>query len=235
MPLVELRGNLFNSKAQTLVNTVNCVGVMGKGIALEFRRRFPEMFEAYRKVCDEHKLRPGQILPYRIGQPWILNFAVKDAWKQPSRMEWVEACLERFVANYRKIGITSIAFPWIGAMNGGLPWEKVLGLMHSYLQPLTDIDVEIIEFDPDVPDLLFTLLCQSAQALDPPAFARRVGITTKAATLVYQAVREAGVPSLARLCDYPGIGGTTVEHLYAAFRPGAEMPPVRELPLFEGQ
>src|SRR5437588_12069599 len=111
MPLVELKGNLFNSTAQTLVNTVNCVGVMGKGIALEFRLRFPEMFETYRKVCEDRKLRPGQILPYRKAHPWILNFAVKDDWKHPSRLEWVEACLERFAANYRQLGITSVAFP----------------------------------------------------------------------------------------------------------------------------
>src|SRR5262249_11033673 len=158
MPLVELKGNLFNSTAQTIVNTVNCVGVMGKGVALEFRRRFPDMFEAYRKVCEDRKLRPGQILPYQVGQPWILNLGVKDDWKHPSRLAWVEACLEEFVANYHQLGITSVAFPWIGAMNGGLPWEKVHNLMRSYLRPLQDIDIEIIEFDPDVPDPLFVRL-----------------------------------------------------------------------------
>jgi O-acetyl-ADP-ribose deacetylase (regulator of RNase III) len=233
MPLLEMRGNLFNSTAQALVNTVNCVGVMGKGVALEFRRRFPSMFEVYRKVCEEGKLRPGQILPYRVGQPWILNLAVKDDWKQPSRLEWVEACLDRFATNYKKLGLSSVAFPWIGAMNGGLPWEKVHSLMRSYLQPLQDINIEIIEFDPAAPDPLFIRLCESVQSLDPSVFARRVGITARSTALVYQALREESVPSFARLCEYPGLGSTTIEHLYARFRPGADVGPASELPLFE--
>lgn len=124
MTFVERKGNLFNSTAQTLVNTVNCVGIMGKGVALEFRLRFPDMFEAYRKVCERGTLHPGQVLPYRKGSPWVLNFAVKNDWKHPSRLEWVKECLERFVENYRWLGITSVAFPWIGAMNGGLPSGK---------------------------------------------------------------------------------------------------------------
>jgi O-acetyl-ADP-ribose deacetylase (regulator of RNase III) len=235
MPLVELKGNLFNSSAQTLVNTVNCVGVMGKGVALEFRRRFPEMFEVYRRVCEERKLRPGHMLPYRKGQPWILNFAVKDDWKQPSRLEWVEACLERFVANYQQLGITSVAFPWIGAMNGGLPWEKVHALIRNYLRPLGDIEVEVIEFDPDVPDPIFVRLRQSVQSQDASVFARQVGVTQRAATLVYLAIQEAEVPSLVRLCEFPGLGKTTVERLYAHFRRGGEVAPMQEPTLFDRQ
>jgi O-acetyl-ADP-ribose deacetylase (regulator of RNase III) len=233
MPLVELKGNLFNSKAQTLINTVNCVGVMGKGVALEFRRRFPEMFEAYQRICEDRKLRPGQILPYRVGQPWILNFAVKNDWKQPSRMEWVEDCLERFVMNYRQLGITSVAFPWIGAMNGGLPWEKVHTLMRSYLLPLEDINIEIIAFDPNAPDPLFIRLCQSVQTKDVSVFASDVGITQRAANLVYKAVIEAEVPSLTQLSEFPGLGKTTVERLYAYFRMPREVTPIQERTLFD--
>ena len=216
MPLAELRGNLFNSNAQTLVNTVNCVGVMGKGVALEFRRRFPEMFEAYRRVCRDRALHPGQILPYRRSQPWILNFAVKGHWRNPSRLEWVESCLDRFVKHYRSLNISSVAFPWIGASNGGLPWEPVHDLMRQYLMPLSDIHVEIVEFDPDAPDALFMRIHQAARALDASAFARHAGITKHAADLVYRAIDA--VPSLSRLCEFPGLGRDTVERLYASFR-----------------
>ncbi len=217
MPYRELKGNLFNSDAQTLVNTVNCVGVMGKGIALEFRLRFPEMFEAYERVCSEKRLRPGQILPYRKGHPWILNLAVKDDWKQPSRLAWVESCLQRFAANYRQLGITSAAFPWVGAMNGGLPWNQVHALMQSYLGPLDDIAIEVYEFDPDAPDPLFHRLQRSVQSNNAPNFAREVGITGQAAALVYRAIQERDVPSTARLCETPGLGKTTMERLYAHF------------------
>jgi O-acetyl-ADP-ribose deacetylase (regulator of RNase III) len=219
MPLLERKDNLFNSTAQTLVNTVNCVGVMGKGIALEFRLRFPEMFQAYQKVCSEKRLRPGHILPYRCPtHPWILNLAVKNDWKHPSRMEWVESCLQQFVANYRQLGITSVAFPWIGAMNGGLPWERVHALMRSYLQPLEDIAIEIIEFDPAASDPLFQRLCQTVQGTDRAWLARHVGITCRSAMLVAQAVCEEKVPSMSRLCATPGLGKTTVERLYQYFR-----------------
>jgi hypothetical protein len=207
---------------------------MGKGVALEFRLRFPEMFEAYRKVCEDRKLRPGQILPYRKGHPWILNFAVKDDWKHPSRLEWVEACLERFAANYRELGITSVAFPWIGAMNGGLPWEKVHALMRAYLRPLEDIDIEVVEFDPDLPDPLFLRLRQFVQSHDASLFARQVGVTQRSAARVYQAVGEAEAPSLVRLCEFPGLGKTTVERLYAYFRTPREEASTRELTLFDG-
>lgn len=217
MPLVEYRGNLFNSSAQTLVNTVNCVGVMGKGVALEFRLRFPQMFEAYRKVCEEERLRPGQILPYRAGHPWILNFAVKNDWKHPSRMEWVESCLNAFVGKYRELGISSIAFPWIGAMNGGLPWEEVHALMRSYLHPLEDVAIELVEFDPDAPDPIFRRIRETVQSARPTEFAALAGITRRAAELVTQAIQEQDIPSLARLCASPGLGKTTVERLYAAF------------------
>jgi len=97
MSYQELSGNIFNSKTDALVNTVNCVGVMGKGIALEFRRRYPKMFKEYQRFCKRGELKPGQILPYRKETPWILNFAIKNHWRNPSKIEWIEICLEKFV------------------------------------------------------------------------------------------------------------------------------------------
>lgn len=218
MPLKEYKGNLFDSPAQTLVNTVNCVGVMGKGVALEFRLRFPEMFTTYQSVCNERALKPGQILPYLKQSPWILSFAVKSDWKFPSRMEWVESCLEKFVARYRELGIVSVAMPWIGAMNGGLPWDQVHQLMRDYLAPLGDINVEIVEFDPNATDPVFRRIQTAVGSMDESAFAQAVGITRRAADAIWHAVAEDRVPSLARLIEMPGIGETTVENLYRSFR-----------------
>lgn len=79
------KGNIFNSKAMAVVNTVNCVGAMGKGIALDFKLRFPEMFKEYQRICFQHLLKPGQILPYTKSRPIILNFAIKDDWKTHQR------------------------------------------------------------------------------------------------------------------------------------------------------
>ena len=115
MPYQELTGNIFASKAQAIVNTVNCVGPMGKGIALEFRRRFPEMFEDYLLHCEAGTLKPGMILPYRKSTPWVLNFAVKNDWKHPSKIEWVEQTLQKFCNWYPAVGLKSVAFPWMSS------------------------------------------------------------------------------------------------------------------------
>ena len=109
MPYREISGNLFASNAQALVNTVNCVGAMGKGVALEFRRRFPDMFKAYKEFCDQRKMKPGMILPYRTSEPWVLSFAVKDDWKHPSKIDWVEQCLKRFCEWYPEVRLKSVA------------------------------------------------------------------------------------------------------------------------------
>jgi O-acetyl-ADP-ribose deacetylase (regulator of RNase III) len=119
---------------------------MGKGVALEFRRRFPEMFEEYKKTCASGLLRPGQILPYTKQRPWILNFAVKDDWRYPSKMEWVDSCLRKFAKNYRRLRIHSIAMPWIGAMNGRLPWEDVHAVIRRHLEHLEDVDILLRAF-----------------------------------------------------------------------------------------
>lgn len=158
MAYKEVSGNIFNTKAMAVVNTVNCVGAMGKGIALDFKLRFPEMFKEYQRICFQHLLKPGQILPYKKSSPIILNFAIKDDWKEPSKIEWIEETLKKFVDNYKKLGITSVAFPWMGAMNGGLPIEVIKELTRKYLSSLDDIDIEVYDFDPNVPCELYRSL-----------------------------------------------------------------------------
>jgi O-acetyl-ADP-ribose deacetylase (regulator of RNase III) len=193
----ELPGNIFASRAQTLVNTVNCVGVMGKGVALEFRRRFPAMFEEYARQCKAGTLRPGQILPCRKSTPWILNFAVKDDWKHPSKLEWVESCLAKFVDNYRSLGITSVAFPQLGAMNGGLPWPKVQELMRRYLRDrdLPNLTVEIYEFDETAPEPLSNELVKILDSWPDEILRQKSGLAAKTWARVRDAVRS-GATSL---------------------------------------
>jgi len=107
-----LVGDILESKAQTLVNTVNCVGVMGKGIALEFKKRFPEMFEDYRLRCERDEGRPGVPYLYRmLTPPQIVNFPTKDHWKSVSRMEDVENGLAYLLSHYREWEIVSLAIP----------------------------------------------------------------------------------------------------------------------------
>jgi O-acetyl-ADP-ribose deacetylase (regulator of RNase III) len=137
-----LKGDLFASKAQVIVNTVNCQGVMGKGLALAFKERFPDMFTVYQQDCNSGKLRIGRPTIYTKSTPWILNFPTKNHWRYPSKLEYLERGLEFLVAHYKKVGITSIAFPKLGAQNGKLSWDEVGPLMAKHLSQL-DIDVYI--------------------------------------------------------------------------------------------
>jgi len=160
------QGDLFKSNCQTLVCTVNCEGVMGKGIALEFKKNFPRMFIRYKDACLYSKTQlkyGGDLWLFRYPdleqftlwtstengnmlitgrQSRILCFATKEKWRNPSKMEWIERGLQEFVAKYKEWGITSIAFPKLGCSNGGLDWNKVRPLMEKYLGDL-DIPVEI--------------------------------------------------------------------------------------------
>lgn len=146
-------GDLLQSNATYLVNTVNCVGVMGKGIALQFKNKYPEMFKEYRKSCKQGGIQTGKLWIWReTCQIWekrilhnIICFPTKQHWMNPSKLEWIESGLQWFVDNYKKRGIKSVAFPKLGCNNGGLNWEtQVKPLMIKYLEPL-DIDIEIYE------------------------------------------------------------------------------------------
>ncbi len=122
-------GNLLDAPVEALVNTVNCVGVMGKGIALQFRQAYPDNYKVYRAACERGEVRPGQMLVYERGQlinpRYIINFPTKQHWKEKSRMEYIDAGLDALVQEVKARGIQSIAIPPLGAGSGGLDWAKV--------------------------------------------------------------------------------------------------------------
>jgi O-acetyl-ADP-ribose deacetylase (regulator of RNase III) len=129
--------SLFDSPAQTLVNTVNTVGVMGKGIAAIFKQLYPEMYQDYRHLCQEGKLDIGKLYIYRTPNKIIVNFPTKKHWRQRSRVEYVEAGLKKFVEHYADYGISSVSFPQLGCGHGELDWEtQVQPVMERYLSPL---------------------------------------------------------------------------------------------------
>ena len=138
-----LIGDLFTSRAQTLVNTVNCVGVMGKGVAELFKKRFPAMFEDYGSRTDRKAVRLGE--PYLYRDPSgtrIVNFPTKDHWRSPSRLADIESGLDYLAAHIAEWEITSLALPPLGCGNGGLEWSEVGPLIWSKLHGLP-IDVEV--------------------------------------------------------------------------------------------
>lgn len=152
-----VKGDLFNSNAQTLVNTVNCVGVMGKGIALGFKRQFPEMFADYVRRCEAGEVKLGQPYLYRsLLPPWVLNFPTKDHWRSVARLSDITRGFDHLEAHYKEWGIESLAVPPLGCGEGQLDWRVVGPTLYRRLAVL-DINVELYaphdapdaELDPD--------------------------------------------------------------------------------------
>ena len=139
-------GDIFKSEAECIVNPVNCIGVMGKGLALKFKKKYNKMFIDYVMRCREGQVKTGQPYLYKAEGRLILNFPTKQHWRDPSKLEYIEAGLKYFARNYRTWEITSIAFPKLGCGCGGLDWEKdVKPLMYKYLGDFEDITVYLYE------------------------------------------------------------------------------------------
>lgn len=140
-------GNLLAAKAEALVNTVNTVGVMGKGIALQFRQAYPDMFRSYELACKEGEVQPGRMHIFERttfeNPKFIINFPTKRHWKGNSRMEDIDSGLKALVADLRRLKIKSIALPPLGCGNGGLNWEDVRPRIESALSELPDIEITL--------------------------------------------------------------------------------------------
>src|SRR5882724_9671850 len=147
--MIELkRGDILLSEADALVNSVNCVGIMGRGIALQFRKTFPENFKAYRAACERKEVRPGKMLVYETGvlQPrFIINFPTKRHWRGKSRIEDIDAGLHALVKEIRDRRIRSVALPPLGCGLGGLDWNVVRPKIIRAFEELPKVRVLLFE------------------------------------------------------------------------------------------
>lgn len=216
MAIKHIRGNIFNSKCQTIVNTVNCVGVMGKGIAFVHRLRYPEMYKEYKEHCKNKLIKPGLLWLYtkQPNAPWILSFPTKFHWKYPSKIEWIEQGLRKFVDTYEEKGITSIAFPLLGTHNGGLDITEVKKLMNDYLEKC-DIKIEIYDYDPNAPDDLFSAFKEKWLALDENIIKTETGIQPQYARKISEIIQSNEINSMVALANYKGIGVKTLEKAFS--------------------
>lgn len=138
-----LVGDILQSNAQTLINTVNCVGIMGKGIALEFKNRFPEMYKDYLERCKRGEVKLGLPYLYRtLLPPQVINFPTKDHWKSVSKVSDIERGLKYLLAHYKQWGVESLAIPPLGCGNGQLEWRVVGPLIYRFVKQM-DIPVEM--------------------------------------------------------------------------------------------
>lgn len=142
-------GNLLDVPADALVNTVNTMGVMGKGIALMFKEKFPENFRLYEEACEAGRVEVGHLMITEgsdmYGPRWIVNFPTKKHWRHPSRLEWIESGLKELRKFIESKGVKSIAIPPLGAGNGGLDWIDVRAVISRELENLKGVDVVVFE------------------------------------------------------------------------------------------
>lgn len=145
------KGDILGAGSEALVNTVNCVGVMGRGIALQFKDAYPSNFKVYKAACDRKELQPGRMLVVSTGQltnpKYIINFPTKRHWRGKSRLEDIETGLRSLVAEIKERSISSIALPPLGSGLGGLDWKQVRPLIEAALRTLPD--VRVIVFEPN--------------------------------------------------------------------------------------
>ncbi len=142
-------GDLLNEEAEALVNTVNCVGIMGRGIALQFKKAFPENFKAYKQACKKNEVQPGKMFVFETKQlanpHYIINFPTKRHWRDKSDIEDIDAGLKALVDTIQQYNICSIAIPPLGSGLGGLNWAMVKPRIESILKSLPDVQVIIYE------------------------------------------------------------------------------------------
>jgi len=142
-------GNLIKADAEALVNTVNCVGVIGKGIALQFKQAFPDNFQQYKQACDAGSIKSGGVFVVHTGSRqnpvYIINFPTKYHWKGKSRLEDIKSGLQSLLEQVRLLGIESIAVPPLGCGNGGLDWADVKPLIQDAFAELPDVKVLLFE------------------------------------------------------------------------------------------
>jgi O-acetyl-ADP-ribose deacetylase (regulator of RNase III) len=142
-------GDILQADAEALVNTVNCVGIMGRGLALQFKNAYPANFKAYKAACQRGDVQPGRMFVFETGQPtdpkYIVNFPTKRHWRGKSRMEDIEAGLEALASDIQRLRIRSIAVPPLGSGLGGLAWREVRSKIEKALAVFSDVQIVIYE------------------------------------------------------------------------------------------
>lgn len=226
--LKHVTGNIFDSERHTIVNAVNCVGVMGAGIALEYRLRYPEMFEKYQQFCENKLLDIGKLWIYKAdADRWILNLPTKKDWKHPTKEEYLHKGLAKFVDEYKSKGIESVAFPLLGSDKGGLGQEKSVSILEEYLSDL-DIPVDIYHYDPNATDLLCEKIKTIMLKYQPADFSKVVKFREAELSKLRDHLEDPEIKQISHLLKIKGIGQKTVEKLYrlSDFEPTTYQPPL---------
>ena len=214
-----IEGNIFTTECQTIVNTVNCFGIMGAGIALECRYRYPDMFERYKEMCDKKQLDIGKLYLYQSSKRWILNFPTKNHWKFPTKPIYLEKGLIKFKETYEQKKITSIAFPLLGAQNGGLSKDESLELLQKHLKGI-EIPIEIYIYKEDASDDLFNIFKTAFLSNNLESLKSLTDLKSNQIKKIVDILEKEDLKNMGQLSSFKGIGETTISKCFNyAMRP----------------
>lgn len=216
--ITEHKGNIFTTNCNTIVNTVNCVGVMGTGIAYEFRLRYPEMFKQYKSLCDNGHFKIGSLwIFYTSENKSVLNFPTKHDWKYPSKVEYLKKGLQKFIDTYKEKQIKSIAFPLLGASHGGLTQEVSLSLMKKYLSKC-QIPIEIWLYDKSANDDFYEQFKETLLLNPSKKFSKESGIRIDFINRLKKTLENENIKTMSSLLKIKGIGDVTLEKSFKYVR-----------------
>lgn len=194
--IVEIHWNIFDSNCDFLVNAVNCVWIMGKWIALEFKTRYPDMFNDYKIKCQDNLLNIWQLLIYKWENKTIINFPTKKHWKDLSSISIIESWLKTLLKNYKEYGLKSIAFPQLWTSLGWLDRNLVKERMYYYLNQMEDVYIEIYSFNKESDDALFNKLIIKLNSLNSINFKNEIWLKEKEAKIFYRAFKDKTIKNM---------------------------------------
>lgn len=213
MAIKYIKGNIFTTSCQVIVNPVNCVGVMGAGLAFEFRLRYPEMYIKYINICSKNLLKPGLLWLYKVEDKAVLNFPTKLDWKGNTTEQYLQSGLKKFSDSYKEKKISSIAFPLLGTDKGNLKKDASLQIMMQYLDPL-DIQIEIYEYDSEANDDVFLKIKNILFKANLEDLSNRMKIRQTILTNIQSAINSGNFFQINQLMAVDGVGAATLIKIY---------------------
>ena len=212
----ELTGNIFSSGAEVVVITVNCEGVMGAGIALDAKNRWPEIYDLYSKRCELNNFHIGDIMWTNSDSRKVALFPSKKLWRAPSKLSYLSDGLDTLRTDIDQLSITSIALPHLGCNNGGLTWSEVKPLIVEKLSRIDELKVELWKFDQNFVDQDFQKFREIFLSLNPKNASNWVNFSKKTENFVRDVLRDNELTNFVQLAAIKGVGKKTLEKIYRA-------------------
>jgi hypothetical protein len=213
---VDLTGNIFSSSANAIVITVNCEGVMGAGIALDAKYRWPEIYDLYSKRCELNGFHVGEIMWADSDSRNVALFPSKKLWRAPSKLSYISDGLDTLRIDIDQMSITSIALPHLGCSNGGLTWSEVKPLIFEKLSTIDGLLVELWKFEQNFVDQDFKKFREVFLSLNPKDASSWVSFSKNTEKFIRQVLIESELTNFVQLAEVKGVGEKTLEKIYKA-------------------